>query len=82
LQRDESSTCELRHFEGMCAGLQRKGERKSWGVPDVLSLGYFSLHEQREVARSLDASGNMQDAIEKSEDAGFRIAPAVRAFPE
>jgi hypothetical protein len=25
---------------------------------NVLSLGDFSLHEQREVARSLDASGN------------------------
>ena len=30
---------------------------------DVLSLGYFSLHEQREVARSPDASGNTQDAV-------------------
>jgi hypothetical protein len=29
---------------------------------DVLSLGDFSLHEQREVTRSPDASGNAQDA--------------------
>jgi hypothetical protein len=29
---------------------------------DVLSLGDFCLHEQREVTRSPDASGNEQDA--------------------
>jgi hypothetical protein len=28
----------------------------------VLSLGDFYLHEQREVTRSPDASGNAQDA--------------------
>jgi predicted small lipoprotein YifL len=42
---------------------------------DVLSLGYFSLHEQREVARSLDASGKPQDAIGSF---AFRIDILVR----
>jgi hypothetical protein len=45
---------------------------------NVLSLGYFSLHEQREVTRSPDASGNPQDATkEKNEITAVPPSPAI-----
>jgi hypothetical protein len=45
---------------------------------NVLSLGHFSLHEQREVTRSPDASGKPQDAL--GEQNKICRATLTRAF--
>src|SRR5579885_3088354 len=53
---------------------------------NVLSLGYFSLHEQREVTRSPDASGNPQDARQEKNEIKITAvppspAPSARPLP-
>ena len=44
----------------------------------MLSFGDFSLHEQRKVTRSRDASGNAQDVVRGRD--GARTANAEHAF--